>query len=266
MKKRENFVPIFIFFLVLSILIFVLSQIKLFRNFFGIIGGVLSPIQKTAYQSFQSATNFKKSDGLEKLKEENSKLIRQLVNQKLLEKENSALRDQFETSMSKSTNLLPAKILGAPSFIPNVSEPSAFIIDKGENDGIKIGDAVVYKDNLVGKVAKTALYLSKINLITNNSSSFTAKTIRTNAVGVIKGEGEKQMVFDNILQSSDLKESDLIVSKGDLDIKGKGYPSDLVVGKVISVEKKPSALFQKAEVVSLLDFSNLSTVFIIRQL
>lgn len=264
MKKKENFVPVFIFFLVLSILIFGLSQLKLFRNFLGIIGEVLSPIQRITYQSFQSITNSKKDDSLKELKEENSKLIRQLVNQKLLEKENSALRDQFEASNPKSTNLLPAKILSAPSFIPNVSEPSVFIIDKGESDGIEIGDAVIYKDSLVGKVTQTTSRLSKINLITNSSSSFTVKTIRANAIGVIKGEGEKQMVFDNILQSSDIKESDLIITKGDLDIKGKGYPSDLVVGKIISVEKKPSALFQKAEVVSLLDFANLSTVFIIR--
>jgi len=266
MKKKENFVPVFIFFLVLSILIFGLSQLELFRNFLGIIGEVLSPIQKITYQSFQSVTNFNKNENLRELKEENSNLIRQLVNQKLLEKENSALRDQFETSKLRSTNLLPAKILSAPSFIPNISEPSIFIIDKGENDRIRIGDAAVYKDSLVGKVVELTPYLSKINLITNASVSFAAKTIRTNAVGVIKGEGGRQMVLDNILQSADIKESDLIVSKGDLDIKGRGYPSDLVVGKVVSVEKKPSALFQKADVVSLLDFSNLSTVFIIRQL
>lgn len=264
MKKKENFIPIFIFFLVLSILFFGLLQIKLFRNFLNIIGEALSPIQKITYQSFQSVTDFKKDGSLQKLQEENNKLIRQLVNQKLLGRENSALRDQFETSAPKSINLLPAKVISAPSFLPGVSEPSVFIIDKGENDGIRVGDAVVYKDNLVGKVTQVTLDLSKINLITNTSISFTAKTIRGNAVGIIKGEGGKEMIFENVLQSLDLKESDLVLTKGDLDIKGRGYPSDLVVGKVISVEKKPSALFQKAEVLSLLDFSNLSTVFILR--
>ena len=266
MKKKENYVPIFIFFLVLSILIFGLSQVKLFKNFFGAIGGVLSPIQKITYQSIQSVTNLRKDEDLKKLKEEYGKVVQQLVNQKTLEKENSALADQFETSTPKSTNLLPAKIVSAPSFIPGVSEPSVFILDKGGNNGIRVGDAVIYKNNLVGKVTQVSSYLSRVNLITNTSSSFAAKTIRTDAVGVIKGEGGKEMIFENILQSLDLKESDLVVSKGDLDIKGRGYPSDLVVGKVISVEKKPSALFQKAKIISLLDFSNLSTVFIIKHL
>src|SRR3989344_8895798 len=265
MKKRENFVPIFIFFLVLSILIFGLSQVKLFKNFFTATGEVLSPIQKITYQSFQLVTNFKKDDSLRKLEEENNKLIRQLVNQKLLEKENSALRDQFKTEAPKSINLLPAKIVGAPSFIPGISEPSTFIIDKGTEDNIKVGDAVVFKDNLVGSIVEVSSYLSKANLITSRSSSFTAKTSRTEAAGVVKGDGGRQMIMDNILQDLDVRKSAIVVSKGSLDIKGKGYPPDLIVGKIISVEKKPSALFQKAEVVSLLDFSNLSTVFILRQ-
>lgn len=266
MKKKENFTSVFIFFLILSILIFGLSQFKLFGNFLGIIGEVISPIQRITYQSIQSVTNFKKDDSLEKLEDENSKLIRQLVNQKLLEKENSALRDQFATASVRSQTLMPAKIVSAPSFIPGVSEPSVFILDKGEKDGIKVGDAVIYKDNLVGKVIEITSYLSRVNLITNTLSSFAAKTIRTDAIGVIRGEGRKEMIFENILQSSDLKESDLVISKGDLDIKGRGYPAGLIVGKVTSVEKKPSALFQKAKIISLLDFSNLSIVFIIKHL
>jgi cell shape-determining protein MreC len=72
------------------------------------------------------------------------------------------------------------------------------------------------------------------------------------------------MIFDNVLQSSDIKISDVILTKGDQDIKGVGIPPDLILGKLISVSKKPSNLFQKGEVVSLLDFSNLSTVFVIR--
>ena len=57
---------------------------------------------------------------------------------------------------------------------------------------------VIYRDNLVGKITESTSRLSKVNLITNSSSSFAAKTVRTNAIGIINGEGGKQMIFGNI--------------------------------------------------------------------
>ena len=181
-----------------------------------------------------------------------------------MQKENSALADQFATTSIKSQILLAAKIVGAPGFIPGVSNAQSFIIDKGTKDNIKVGNAVIYKDNLVGKVTQSNLYFSKVVLVTNPSFSSTVKTLRTQTAGVIKGEGGKQIILDNVLQSADIKVSDVILTRGDLDMKGIGFPPDLIVGKLVSVNKKPSSLFQKGEVVSLLDFSNLSTVFVIR--
>ncbi len=74
------------------------------------------------------------------------------------------------------------------------------------------------------------------------------------------------MLLDNVLLSEQLNVSDIIVSKGDIDTEGKGFPRNLVVGRVTSIEKKPSALFQTARVKSNLDMSKLSLVFVITQL
>ncbi|HZJ18567.1 MAG TPA: rod shape-determining protein MreC, partial [Patescibacteria group bacterium] len=69
--------------------------------------------------------------------------------------------------------------------------------------------------------------------------------------------------LDNVLLSENLKKGDIILTKGDIDQEENGYPPDLIIGKIISVDKSPSALFQKADVVSLVDLSKLTTVFII---
>src|SRR3989344_2336709 len=263
MKKKENFTSIFLFFLIFALTIFTLSKSGFLSFPASILQKALSPFQSITYSSFNFLSKADDSK-IKKLENENRELVKKIVNQNILQKENSALADQFATTSVRSQTLLAAKIVGAPSFIPGVSLPQSFIIDKGTGDNVKVGNAVIYKDNLVGKIVESNLYFSKIDLITNSSFSSTVKTLRTQAPGVIKGDGEEQMILDNILQSDDIKVSDVILTKGDQDVRGRGIPPDLTLGKLVSVNKKPSNLFQKGEVVSLLDFSNLSTVFVIR--
>lgn len=263
MKKRENFISIFILFLALSLIIFSLTKFNFFNNLFGVIGNIFSPLQEATFQTFQPILNLSEGEK-KKLKEENASLIRKLANQKILEKENEALRDQFQTAAIKSLTLLPAKIIGAPNFIPGVTEPLIFIIDKGAADGVRVNQAVIYKDNLVGRISEVVQTRSKVNLITNTSSSFPAKTLRTSAIGVVKGTAERQLIFQNIMQTADIKEKDIVVTRGTQELNGDGFPPDLIVGTIASVEKKPSNLFQSAKITSFLDFSNLSIVFVIK--
>ena len=177
--------------------------------------------------------------------------------------DNNALRDQFNFKNSKSNNLIPATIVGAPGFIPAITEPESYTLDKGENDGIKMGDAVVYEDNLVGRIIKVTKTLSSVQLITNSSSSFTAKTLESNALGVVKGQGGGGLMLDNVVLSDSIKIGDLVLSKGDLGVLGIGLAPDLVAGEIVAVSKNPSDLFQRAKIESRLDFSKLDKVFVV---
>lgn len=264
MRKKENFTSVFLFFAIFALIIFTASRLGFLSFPASVLQEALSPLAGSVYSAFNFFSIPSKDSTISKIKEENRELVKKIVSQSVLQKENSALHDQFATTSIRSQTLLPAKIVGAQSFIPGVSNPQSFIIDKGTKDNIKIGNAVIYKDNLVGKIIESNLYFSKVVLITNPSFSSTVKTLRTQAAGVIKGEGGKRIILDNVLQSDDIKASDVILTKGDQDMKEIGLPPDLIVGKLISVNKKPSNLFQKGEVVSLLDFSQLSTVFVIR--
>ncbi len=180
-----------------------------------------------------------------------------------LKRENAALSDQFQTFYPQSTQLLPARIIGAPGFIPGVSVPNVFILNKGAKDSIKIGSAVVIKDNLVGVISQVSTNLSKVEVVNNSSSSFTAKT-QNGAIGIVRGGGN--LTINNVLLSESIKPSEIVFTKGDISSNGFGIPPDLVVGKITSVEKNPSDLFQKAEIESFVNFVNLSTVFVYIQI
>ena len=63
--------------------------------------------------------------------------------------------------------------------------------------------------------------------------------------------------------SDSLKKDDLVLTKGDVNAQNVGFPPDLTVGKIASVSKNPSDLFQKAEIQPLVDLSNLEKVFVV---
>lgn len=256
MRKRENFFLTFFIFFFLSLLLIILSRIGFLSGVYSTLEIVLSPVASFTRQITTIIPDVSSNSTLEKLKKENNELLTQFADKKNLEVEVSALRDQFQTPYPKSTNLLPAKIIASPSFLPGVSQPSHFILNRGAKDKVKVGQAVVYKNNLVGKIVSVSQNLSDVALVTSLDISLTVRTVSANnssALGVVRGVGE-EMVLENVFLSEKISASDLVVTKDE---------GDLIVGKIVAVEKKPSALFQTAKVKSLLDFSKLSTVFVV---
>lgn len=255
MRKRENFFLTFFIFFFLSLFLIGLSKIGFLNGVYSTLELLVAPVASFTRQITSTIPAFSSNSALEKLKKENNDLLSQLAEKKSLETEVAALRDQFQTPYPKSTDLLAAKIIASPSFLPGVSQPSHVILNRGLKDKAKVGQAVVYKNNLVGKIVSVSENLSDVALLTSLDISLTVKTVSANnssALGVVRGTGG-EMVIENVLLSEKISVSDLVVTKGE---------GDLVVGKITDVEKKPSALFQTAKVKSLLDFSKLSTVFI----
>ncbi len=149
MQKRGGFLSYFLVFLLLSLLIFTLSKGGFLKPLDSIIAGALSPLESLTYGVFSKVISIAESSELKSLREENIELSKKLIDQKKLIEDNKALSDQFQTQNIRSSSLLPADIIGAPSFISGISVPETLTLDRGENDGVKVGDAVVYKNNLV---------------------------------------------------------------------------------------------------------------------
>lgn len=263
MKRKENFLPTFLVVTFLCILILALSfsgNLKFLSSF---LEKGTSGAQALTFGIFQKLPFFSEDLKIKNLRDDNLNLLSRIADYEKLKKENAALSDQFQISNPPSHKLLKAEIIGAPGFVPGVSNPANFILNKGSKDNVKKGDAVVTKDNLVGSIAEVSSNLSKVNIINNSSLSFTAKT-ENGALGVVKGEGGS-LTMENVLLSENIKPKELILTYGDVNIDGIGIPSDLIVGRIVSVEKNPSDLFQKAKIESFIDFAKLSTVFVYLQ-
>ena len=263
MQRRENFWPAFLIVCFLCILILALSSSGNLKFLSSFLEKGATSIQLVTFGIFQKLPFITEDTRIKKLEDENLELLSRVITLEKLKKENQALSDQFQTSYPKSVQLLKADIVGAPGFVPGVSVPIVFILNKGEKDNIKKGCAVVIKDNLVGVISQVSANLSKVDTVNNSSFSSTVKT-QNSAAGVIRGGNV--LILDNILLSENIKTGELVLTKGDVNSDGSGIPQDLVIGKITSVEKNPSALFQKAKVESFVNFINLTSVFVYMQI
>jgi rod shape-determining protein MreC len=258
MQRRENFWSGFLVVIFLCILILALSLSGNLKFLSSFLEKGTSAVQTTTFKIFQKLP-FSESKKIKELESERLELLAQVSSFEKLKRDNAALSDQFQTSYPPSQKLLKADIIGAPSFIPGVSAPDNFIINKGLKDNLKVGSAVVIKNNLVGVISDVSVNLSKVNLVNNSAFSLTAKT-ENGAEGIVRGGAG--LTLSNVLLSENIKVSELVLTKGDVNQNGIGVPPDLVIGKIKSVEKNPSDLFQNAEIESFINFLNLSTVFV----
>lgn len=260
MKRKESFWPVFLVAAFLCILILVLSLSGNFKFISSLLEKRTAQIQRITFHIFQRLPFVSEEGRITKLEDENLELLSRVAAFEKLKKENAALLDQFQTSYPRSLQLLKADIIGAPSFVPGVSIPNSFILNKGAKDNLKIGQAVVFRDNLVGVIAQVSENLSKVSVVNNSSLSFTVKT-ENGAVGIVKGGGAS-LILGNVLLSENMRAGELVLTKGDVNQDGVGIPADLIVGKIKSVEKNPSNLFQKGELESFVNLVNLSIVFV----
>lgn len=198
---------------------------------------------------------------LDKLKNENISLKEKLVELDNLEKDNTALRSQFEEGEIETHKLLPSKVIG---FQGSIKNPDKIIIDKGLIDNLRAGQSVVIGKSLIGVVGDVSERYSTVILITDESFSTVAKTSQNSALGVVKGEGEF-LLLDQIEITDSISENETIITRGTVDGSGIGIPPDLILGQVESVRKVESEPFQSAQVKSLVDTSKLTTVFVFVQ-
>lgn len=257
MSRRENSLAFFLIFFGLALIIIIVGK----------LGGISAFGELVSNSSLKVASllniSTSPSGQIANLSAQNADLRKKLINNESLVAENKALRDQFSTTSISSVSLVPAKVVGSPGFIPGVSNPDYLIIAKGRADGLREGNAVIYQDNFVGTVVNVTENFSKV-VILPNISSFTAKVMsEKDILGVVKGKGNS-LVLDNVLLSENLKKDQLVVTKGDVSENGLGVPPGLVIGKIVSIEKKSSELFQRAEVESFVDFKNLLVVFVVK--
>jgi rod shape-determining protein MreC len=142
-------------------------------------------------------------------------------------------------------------------------DPSPFmsyvIIDHGSDAGLRHGMPVVTQQGLVGRVDAVTAGASRLQLITDPGSTINVRLQSTQTETLLSGSITGDLTLEMIPQETKLKAGDLVLTSG----LGGGYPSDVLVGQVVSIQSREGELFQSASIQPSADFSHLQAVLVI---
>ena len=177
---------------------------------------------------------------------------------KELKLSNHRLRNLLNFEKTMTDRVLSAEVIG--------KDPSPWfktvLIDKGKNDGVETGMAVVVPKGIAGQVTDVSANYSKVLLIIDHNSAVDALVQNDRARGIIKGGTAEQCFFKYVLRKHDIKIGDIVVSSG---LDGV-FPKGLAVGYVSGVIKPKSGIFQEVTVTPYVDFEKLEEVLIVLNL
>lgn len=270
-KKNNKYFFITVFLLVLLIFISSLTD-GLAEAGSNITNTIFRPINKISYsvsseviKAIEDTVGSKQTRSeVEKLKIENKNLLKEnanlmeIINRKdFLKAENDAMKDE-------KYQYLKAQVIN--SDVKSMQE--SFFIDKGKKDGIKVNDVVLqaignseYSSAVIGKVVKVNKNTSKIETIKNSSNDVSFINSRSGDYGVIDDYKNKTISGYMLEVSSDVKNSDILITSG----IGGVYPKGLYLGEISNVNMSKDSLRKNVTVDSPADFTHLYRVLILRK-
>src|SRR5919198_3951342 len=197
------------------------------------VGGTLQKIGELARQN-------------ERYREQIDRYEAQLVRMREMEAENQDLRNLLGLRQKAGpSELIPVRKMGSD---PNPFVGS-FMVDKGEEEGVRTGMTVATSKGLVGRVIRAEGSTAKVLLITDLNSAVTGRVQSTVATGVVHGRADgrapsddPKLVMEKVPQQDSLPIGDLVITS---DLGGI-FPEGLVVGTIVQVRRRDGDLFQEA--------------------
>ena len=134
-----------------------------------------------------------------------------------------------------------------------ITPASALItIDRGSDDGIAIGNAVIAEDGIViGKVSELGQGSATVRLLSDRNSTVAAAIQNSErTLGIVEGSGGSLLNFGYIPQNVEIAVNDLVVTSGLEDT----VPHGLVIGMINSITSNETDPFQNAVIEPLVDY------------
>lgn len=166
---------------------------------------------------------------------ENQRLVKENVALKLQAKHAQLLEQDIQhlkALFSLQQNQL--QITTAADVISNRKLPNAgrIIINKGNQSGVKNGDAVVDEYGLLGQVNQASAFSAEVMTLNDEHLVIPIAVMRTGVRNLVYGGGDKiELRYFPI--DADLKAGDVLMTSG-LD---SVYPAGIPVAKVVSVQR-----------------------------
>jgi rod shape-determining protein MreC len=196
------------------------------------------------------------------LKEENRMLKMRVAE---LTKESNAFRELYleerrlkELFGLKENLQLPAiaaRVIGRE----NTRIFKTILINRGTMDGLRIGLPVIASEGVVGRIVEASWNVSRVLLVVDYNSNVDAVLQGSRLQGILQGGSSTGCTLKYLERSEEVKIGEKVITSG----LGGIFPKGLILGTILSVDRKGSGLFQKVEVLPAVHFSQLEEVLVL---
>ena len=172
------------------------------------------------------------------LRRENAALrAEQLQNNARLQKfaelsaENTRLRGLLNTPLIIDGRMMISEIIGTdPDPLRHI-----LVINRGEVDGVFIGQMVLDDKGVVGQVLDVFGHSARILLISDKENAISVRIERTGMRGITAGTGDSgRMILQYVPKNADVKVGDRVFTSG----LGERFPAGYPVGEVSAIQRE----------------------------
>ncbi len=227
---------------------------------FSLLGSSISEIFFTFSEGVRGTTSLylnlidiKKQN--EEILSKNNEIQARLTRMSELVIENDRLRDLLAFKDRTKMKLVAAQVIGRDL----VLDHNTVTLNKGTEDGLKEGLAVITTDGALGYIFKPEAFTSHVMLITDRYAVVDGIVQRTRAHGIVEGRNQYGCSLKYVEKTEDVKEGDLVVTGGLDNIFPKGFP----IAVVESVERKTFSVSLKVDLRLVVDPYKVEEVFIV---
>lgn len=136
-------------------------------------------------------------------------------------------------------------------------------VDRGQQDGVQPGMAVITPDGVVGKVLRADKGVSQILLITDPTSGAGVLLERQRLNGILRGSGGAYPEVLNVMGDEKIEVGDRVITTGGDRVFPKGLPVGTVASVALDKERDP---FLAIKVKPAVNLAKLEEVLIVTQL
>ncbi|MFG6137597.1 MULTISPECIES: rod shape-determining protein MreC [Halomonas] len=154
--------------------------------------------------------------------------------------ENVRLRELLDATREHDIPFITTELLSL--------DPDPFshrmVIDRGQRDGVFVGQPVMDAAGLVGQVTSVSAYASRVLMVSDASHSLPIQVNRNNLRFILQGTGQYDALgVLHVPDTADIREGDLLMTSGLAGRFPPGYP----VARVTSVVHDPGEPFAQVK-------------------
>jgi len=171
--------------------------------------------------------------------------------------ENERLRDSLGLPAYRQMRLRPVEVLA----MAGEPIPSSATLSAGARQGVRVGDAVVTSEGLVGRVGEVYPTLSRVVLLTDPVAAVACEIESTGVQGILKFSGTPypRLVLSGVPVADTVRVKQHVITSG-LSLR---YPRGIPVGEVTRLGLDPSGLTHDIEIAPAARLSRLRHAFVV---